>query len=84
VGLWSGELQRSGPALPARHTDQDAIRYVTPVQLAQLTRGAALEPVDTDQRRAHDRRARSWAAPTCRARSRSRTSWRASGPGNTA
>lgn len=36
VGLWSGELQRSEPALPARHTDQDAIRYVTPVQLAQL------------------------------------------------
>lgn len=36
LGLWSGELQRNEPALPARHTDQDAIRRVTPVQLAQL------------------------------------------------
>jgi hypothetical protein len=36
VGLWSGELQRKQPALPARHTDQEAIRRVTPVQLAQL------------------------------------------------
>jgi DNA-binding transcriptional MerR regulator len=36
VGLWAGELQRNEPALPARHTDQDAIRRVTPVQLAQL------------------------------------------------
>jgi len=36
VGLWAGELQRTEPALPARHTDQDAIRRVTPVQLAQL------------------------------------------------
>ncbi len=36
VGLWAGELQRKEPALPARHTDQDAIRRVTPVQLAQL------------------------------------------------
>jgi hypothetical protein len=36
VGLWTGELQRKEPALPARHTDQDAIRRVTPVQLAQL------------------------------------------------
>ncbi len=36
VGLWAGELQREEPALPARHTDQDAIRRVTPVQLAQL------------------------------------------------
>jgi hypothetical protein len=36
VGLWSGELQRKEPALPARHTDQDVIRRVTPVELAQL------------------------------------------------
>jgi hypothetical protein len=36
VGLWTGELQRKEPALPARHTDQEAIRRVTPVQLAQL------------------------------------------------
>jgi hypothetical protein len=36
VGLWAGELQRKEPALPARHTDQEAIRRVTPVQLAQL------------------------------------------------
>ncbi|HEY4178846.1 MAG TPA: hypothetical protein VGM90_18495 [Kofleriaceae bacterium] len=36
VGLWAGELQRNEPALPARHTDQDGIRRVTPVQLAQL------------------------------------------------
>ena len=36
VGLWAGELQRKEPALPARHTDQDVIRRVTPVQLAQL------------------------------------------------
>jgi hypothetical protein len=36
VGIWAGELQRNEPALPARHTDQDAIRRVTPVQLAQL------------------------------------------------
>ncbi len=36
VGLWAGELQRKEPALPARHTDEDAIRRVTPVQLAQL------------------------------------------------
>ena len=36
VGLWAGELQRKEPALPARHTDQDAIRRVTPVQFAQL------------------------------------------------
>lgn len=36
VGLWSGELQRKEPALPARHTDQDAVRRVTAVQLAQL------------------------------------------------
>ena len=36
VGLWAGELQQKEPALPARHTDQDVIRRVTPVQLAQL------------------------------------------------
>jgi DNA-binding transcriptional MerR regulator len=36
VGLWAGELQRKVPALPARNTDQEAIRRVTPVQLAQL------------------------------------------------
>jgi transcriptional regulator with XRE-family HTH domain len=36
VGLWAGELQHKEPALPARHTDQDAIRHVSPVQLAQL------------------------------------------------
>ncbi len=36
MGLWAGELQRKEPALPARHTDQDAIRRVTAVQLAQL------------------------------------------------
>lgn len=36
VGLWAGELQRKEPALPARQTDQEAIRRVTPVQLAQL------------------------------------------------
>ncbi len=36
VGLWAGELQHKEPALPARHTDQDVIRRVTPVQLAQL------------------------------------------------
>lgn len=36
VGLWAGELQRNEPALPARHTDQDAIRRVTREQLAQL------------------------------------------------
>ena len=36
VGLWAGELRRNEPALPARHTDQDAIRRVTAVQLAQL------------------------------------------------
>jgi hypothetical protein len=36
VGLWAGELQRKEPALPARHTDQEASRWVTPVQLAQL------------------------------------------------
>jgi hypothetical protein len=35
VGLWAGELHKE-PALPARHTDQDVIRWVTPVQLAQL------------------------------------------------
>ena len=42
VGLWAGELQRKEPALPARHTEQDATRRVTPVQLAQLL--AALPP----------------------------------------
>ena len=42
VGLWAGELQRKEPALPARHTEQDATRRVTPVQLAQLF--AALPP----------------------------------------
>jgi hypothetical protein len=36
VGLWAGELQRKEPALPARHTDQEASRWVTPIQLAQL------------------------------------------------
>ena len=36
VGLWAGELQRKEPALPARHSDQEASRRVTPVQLAQL------------------------------------------------
>ena len=36
VGLWVGELQRPEPALPARHTEQDATRRVTPDQLAQL------------------------------------------------
>jgi len=36
VGLWAGELQRKEAALPARHTDQDAIRRITPVQFAQL------------------------------------------------
>lgn len=36
VGLWAGELQRKEPALPARHTDPDVVRHVTPVQLAQL------------------------------------------------
>jgi len=36
VGLWSGELQHKEPALPARNTDEDAIRRVSPVQLAQL------------------------------------------------
>lgn len=36
VGLWCGELQRPEPALPPRHSDQDASRRVTPVQLAQL------------------------------------------------
>lgn len=36
VGLWSGELQHKEPALPARNTDEEAIRRVTPVQLAQL------------------------------------------------
>jgi len=36
VGLWAGELQRKEPALPARHTDREASRWVTPVQLAQL------------------------------------------------
>jgi DNA-binding transcriptional MerR regulator len=39
VGLWAGELQRKEPALPARHTDQDAIRLVTLAQLAQLLAG---------------------------------------------
>ncbi len=36
VGLWAGELQRSEPALPARHSDRDVIRRVTREQLAQL------------------------------------------------
>jgi len=36
VGLWAGELQRKEPALPARHTDHEASRFVAPVQLAQL------------------------------------------------
>src|SRR6185312_44662 len=36
VGLWAGELQRKEPALPARHTDLEASRRVTPVELAQL------------------------------------------------
>jgi AcrR family transcriptional regulator len=36
VGLWAGELQRPEPALPARHTEQDATRRVSPDQLAQL------------------------------------------------
>lgn len=36
VGLWAGELQRPEPALPARHSDQDAIRRVTHDQLARL------------------------------------------------
>ena len=36
VGLWAGELQRKEPALAARHTDQEASRWVTSVQLAQL------------------------------------------------
>src|SRR4051812_47413159 len=36
AGLWASELQHKEPALPARHTDQDAIRRVTPAQLAQL------------------------------------------------
>lgn len=42
VGLWAGELQRKEPALPSRHSDQDAIRRVTSVQLAQLL--ASLPP----------------------------------------
>jgi hypothetical protein len=45
VGLWAGELQRKEPALPARHTDQEAIRRVTPVQLAQLL--ASLPPQES-------------------------------------
>ncbi len=36
VGLWSGELQRSEPALPPRLSDRDASRRVTREQLAQL------------------------------------------------
>ena len=32
----AGELQRKEPALPACRTDEDVIRRVTPVQLAQL------------------------------------------------
>lgn len=36
VGLWAGELQRKEPALPARHTDRETSRWVTPGQLAQL------------------------------------------------
>jgi DNA-binding transcriptional MerR regulator len=36
VGLWAGELQRSEPAVPARHSDQDVIRRVTHDQLGAL------------------------------------------------
>lgn len=36
VGLWAGELQRSEPALPIRHTEHDATRRATADQLAQL------------------------------------------------
>jgi hypothetical protein len=36
VGLWAGELQRPEPALPTRHSEQDAIRRVTHDQLARL------------------------------------------------
>lgn len=36
VGLCAGELQRKEPALPARNSDQDAIRRVTSEQLGQL------------------------------------------------
>jgi hypothetical protein len=36
VGLWAGELQRAEPALPARHSEQDAIRRVTHDHLARL------------------------------------------------
>jgi DNA-binding transcriptional MerR regulator len=39
VGLWAGELQRSEPALPMRHTEQDVTRRVTRDQLAQLLAG---------------------------------------------
>ena len=42
VGLWAGELQHKEPALPAPHSDQDAIRHATPVHLAHLL--AALPP----------------------------------------
>lgn len=39
VGLWAGELQRAEPALPMRHTDQDAARHVSRQQLADLLAG---------------------------------------------
>jgi DNA-binding transcriptional MerR regulator len=36
VGLWAGELQRQEPALPSRHSEQEAIRRITHDQLARL------------------------------------------------
>lgn len=36
VGLWWGELRRSEPALPIRHTEQDVVRRVSADQLARM------------------------------------------------
>lgn len=56
VGLWAGELQHKEPALPARHTDQDVIRRVTPVQLAQLLAALPSKQSTRISIGAHDRR----------------------------
>jgi hypothetical protein len=53
-----GSVERMEPALPARHTDQEAIRRVTPVQLAQLL--AALR-----RSRRRGSVSREWSASSC-------------------
>jgi hypothetical protein len=101
VGLWAGDLQRKEPALPARHSDQDVIRRVSPMQLAQLfaalpskqptrisiarTVGELIVPEETSGNGFVEyRNLCELGGSTDRARSRSQTSWPASGQENTA